>query len=412
MKRFRLSRFLHTRVIWVLPVVLACACESQPAVQVAGGPTGTFAINPQFDDARNFSGGLAAVRLGDSETGRWGFVAPDGSMRHEAVFVEVDTEPGDDLWAVAVEVEGKLRVNYVRANGEVAIRSQFRWAGRFSEGLAVFEDESGGVTRRGFIDTNGEVVIPATFDDASGFREGLASVAVGPGEHRRYGFVNRRGRIVIPLAYAEVRRFDGGQAAVRLPGDSLWGLIDSKGEEVTASRFEELSEFSEDGLARIRTNGKHGFIGRDGAVKIRPQFDAAGPFSEGFAAVRVGPEHRGRWGYISTAGVMVVNPRFAAAAPFSEGLAAIRVSEDLEAKYGYIDQTGKVVIEPRFTFADRFSEGLAAVNTGDLRDGLWGFIDPQGRVVVEPQFQGMLGARFVDGLAKVRVGTKWGWIYR
>ena len=45
---------------------------------------------------------------------------------------------------------------------------------------------------------------------------------------------------------------------------------------------------------------------------INPQFDAASPFSEGLAHVRIG----GKWGYIDPAGKMVINPQFDAASPF------------------------------------------------------------------------------------------------
>ena len=37
--------------------------------------TGSFVINPEFDSAESFSDGLAAVRIGDYETGKWGFIA-------------------------------------------------------------------------------------------------------------------------------------------------------------------------------------------------------------------------------------------------------------------------------------------------------------------------------------------------
>ena len=69
-------------VVAVLVVGAAgCSSPSQtetPAV-VASTPTslktGSFVINLQFDDAKSFSDGLATVRIGDYETGKWGFIA-------------------------------------------------------------------------------------------------------------------------------------------------------------------------------------------------------------------------------------------------------------------------------------------------------------------------------------------------
>ncbi len=47
---------------------------------------GTFAINPQFDSALSFSEGLAAVRIGDSETGKWGYIDTTGRMMIDPQF--------------------------------------------------------------------------------------------------------------------------------------------------------------------------------------------------------------------------------------------------------------------------------------------------------------------------------------
>ena len=36
---------------------------------------GKFVINPQFGDADNFWKGLAAVRIGDYQSGKWGYIS-------------------------------------------------------------------------------------------------------------------------------------------------------------------------------------------------------------------------------------------------------------------------------------------------------------------------------------------------
>jgi hypothetical protein len=81
---------LRRGVVGVVTVLLvgATGCSSPPQTEtpaeVASTPTslktGTFVINPQFDDALPFSEGLAAVRIGDFETGKWGFIDKTGSF--------------------------------------------------------------------------------------------------------------------------------------------------------------------------------------------------------------------------------------------------------------------------------------------------------------------------------------------
>ncbi|MEJ1933162.1 WG repeat-containing protein, partial [Nostoc sp. NIES-2111] len=52
-----------------------------------------------------------------------------------------------------------------------------------------------------------------------------------------------------------------------------------------------------------------------------------------------------------------------------------------------------------------FSEGLASVKT---ESGKWGFINRQGNIVIKPQFDEV--SNFSFGLARVRIGKKYGYI--
>ena len=42
--------------------------------------TGSFVINSQFDYAESFSEGLAKVSIGDDTTGKWGFIDKTGFL--------------------------------------------------------------------------------------------------------------------------------------------------------------------------------------------------------------------------------------------------------------------------------------------------------------------------------------------
>ena len=79
-------------------------------------------------------------------------------------------------------------------------------------------------------------------------------------------------------------------------------------------------------------------------------------------------------GYIDRNGAMVIEPQFDNAGCFSEGLAYVEVGE----KYGYIDKKGKIAVKPQFDFAWDFSEGLAGVKLGEKS----GYIDKSGKYVV------------------------------
>src|SRR5665647_783442 len=109
---------------------------------------------------------------------------------------------------------------------------------------------------------------------------------------------------------------------------------------------------------------------------------------------------------VETTGKIVINPQFDGAGPFSDGVAVVRVGDDKTGKYGYIDKQGKIVIPTQFDEAGSFSDGLALVRIGNEKTGKYGYIDKQGKIVINAQFgPGLFSASsFSDGLAVVRVG--------
>jgi hypothetical protein len=143
------------RVTWAYEQLLGSA---PPAEKTARAPlvmdfgqrwgyideTGATVIEPQFDEAREFVSGLAAVRIYD----KWGFVNPAGNL------------PVTPLYEAASD---------------------------FSEGLAAVQWYG----RWGYIDAGGAFVIPPRFQEAGPFREGYAEVRLGA----RRGRLARDGRV-------------------------------------------------------------------------------------------------------------------------------------------------------------------------------------------------------------------------
>lgn len=102
---------------------------------------------------------------------------------------------------------------------------------------------------------------------------------------------------------------------------------------------------------------------KSGELVVNPQFDDAGPFSEGLALVKVGNEY----GYVDEAGKYVINPQFDAAWPYPRFIPekignAFVLYDKTERKYYYRDISFKDIYP--------FSEELAPVKVGDK----WGYI--------------------------------------
>ena len=150
-------------IIFILSVLI-CGCEKFSDLKLKNlfnenneltEQTGKYAINPQYSSADNFSEGLAAVRIGDDKTGKWGFIDKTGKL---------------------------------------VISPQFDSVHNFSEELTpvrIGDDETG---KWGFIDKSGKLVISPQFDAIyhSGFSEGLASVRIGDDKTGKWGFISRR----------------------------------------------------------------------------------------------------------------------------------------------------------------------------------------------------------------------------
>lgn len=135
---------------------------------------------------------------------------------------------------------------------------------------------------------------------------------------------------------------------------------------------------------------KWGFIDKTNAKVIQPQFGKARSFSGGLAAAAISEEQTSvgpggkpavvtvlRWGCIDKTGKIVVQPQYDFVGPLSEGM--IRIVA--KGKHGYIDATGKMIIEPKFDYAWDFSKGLARVAVGDCE----GYVDKTGKYVWEPK---------------------------
>lgn len=218
-----------------------------------------------------------------------------------------------------------------------------------------------------------------------------------------------------------------------------WGFIDKTGKMVMEPQFEDAGPFSQ-GLAMVQKkvdgNWRYGFINPEGKTVIDFEYEDAGTFSEGLAPVRIpdnsplleklGQSASRKWGYIDLTGKLIIEPKFDNAKTFSDGLAP--VADGI--KYGYVDRTGNWVIKPNYDMACPFVNGRAAVMTSDgtgflsiqsqsdiykVQGGKWTYINKKGEVAFG-SFESC--GIFYDGISPVALGPnqgksvpdKWGFV--
>lgn len=274
---------------------------------------------------------------------------------------------------------------------------------------------------------------------------------------RLFGYVDTQGRIVIAPAFLDARPFHEGRAAVK--GREGWGFIDARGRWVVPAQYAEAESFS-DGRARVRNfEGAWGYVDWSGRRVIPPQFTCESPFFGGHAIVQPakGPvqvidaightirelagvelsdcdlesedptqsEPFSAWTSIVAAfdeeklealqkerlyaarfvpEEARVVPQSSQSAPSHKngnGLQEVVVSPT---RIGYLGPAGNWAIAPvPMTEAGPFVDGLARVNVS----GKVGFIDRSGRVVVPLQFDDALYRFSRDRTVALRDGHAW-----
>jgi hypothetical protein len=127
----------------------------------------------------------------------------------------------------------------------------------------------------------------------------------------------------------------------------------------------------------VRFRPQEHTIEKPAAFVIAPQFSFVGEFdASGLAPASVpDPENKDRtvWGFINTQGEMVIQPQFLSAGSFQKGYAPACQDSDYErAKCGVIDKMGKFVVPPKYDWIDLngYQNGLLKVMLNEK----WGYI--------------------------------------
>jgi serine/threonine protein kinase len=148
------------------------------------------------------------------------------------------------------------------------------------------------------------------------------------------------------------------------------GGLGSGGGGKTTTQYDETASFRE-GMARVKLNGKYGFINTDKQLVIPIKYESANGFFNGVVPV----ELNNKWGLIDKNGDVVIPIKYDLAFRLAaEGLIAVELND----KWGFIDKYDNVKIPIKYEDAWSFNEGVAAVKMG----GKWGFINKYGQTVV------------------------------
>jgi hypothetical protein len=154
------------------------------------------------------------------------------------------------------------------------------------------------------------------------------------------------------------------------------GIKNADGEIIIPAVYDFVVPIS-DGLFNVKEGNYTAYFNKEGNVVLpfENRYEVYGNFSEGLARIRA----NGKWGFIDKIGEEAIRPQFHYAEDFSDGRAIVRNEQDL---HGAIDARGHLVIGYQFTTLTGFENGYAKF--GDLNT--WGLIDTAGNIVVPQKY--------------------------
>lgn len=327
--------------------------------------TGSFVINPLYDDTRDFSNGLAAVNL----DGKWGYINHEGKMVISNSYMTC----GDFAEGLAVVQDFDKKYHYIDNSGRKKFDCPGDECASFVGEYAVYNvNESFGV-----IDKNGNSVVPPRFRDLKFGAPGQFIAKIGNQE----GIIGLQANWIIEAGSQSIKWAGEGYYIVKAGQQSTY--FDTKGQKV-AGPYKTAAVF-ENGYTAVKNDNKYTVL--DNKLKtvytstkkltsagnglwIEWQNDTTGliihhdgkPFSKKpyaaflkFAEGTIGVMQGESWGYLGSDGAEMVSPSL----PLAWDCIGGRIRFIGQSGYGFLDRQGKVKITPKFPEARDFKEGLA-----------------------------------------------------
>jgi len=214
---------------------------------------GTIRLLDGVSETDFFSEGLAVVK----RNGKYGYI--DKHMNF-VIPPQFDFAKSFDSGRAAVfNISGDISGNrsgkqyYIDTLGRKVFDCGFKFCSDFSEGLAPIENK---YNQNGYIDTNGNVVIKPHFNYGCYFHEGLACVQ---NSDEKWGYIDKSGKLVIEPKFDEAEDFSSDGVAVVKVGEK-YGFIDKKGDFIITPQFDSAEWIN--GLGLVEVDGIKKYVDR------------------------------------------------------------------------------------------------------------------------------------------------------
>ena len=352
-----------------------------------------FILIPLFACGQTNENDNAGVLFPVKEYGKWGYINASGEIVIECQFDDA-LQFSEGLAAVLVDTLW----GFIDMTGKIVIEPQFRnelWRG-FSDGLCkIFLNDN---YKEAFIKTDGSIAFISHFESVSTFAFGRATAKI----NNEVCVIDKTGKILFnthyphgggsPLQDSVVKVWGGKGGWVEEGLSLVWRGDSTRYYDINGNLLMEIegmghSNFN-NGLAHVQINDYDCFINKKGEIVIKAENTklSYSKFSDGLAQIYKGaPVWDHEIAFMDTSGKIVIPfKRYGYIHDFKEGLAAFNEEGGFyEGNWGFIDKTGKIAIQPQFDEVswDGFFGGLCAVK----QNHQWGYINYKGEFVWKEQ---------------------------
>lgn len=143
---------------------------------------------------------------------------------------------------------------------------------------------------------------------------------------------------------------------------------------------------------------KWGFINSKGEIRIKVKYDDASDFqNNGLSVVGV----KDVYGIINTSGKYVVEPRYSSISQFSEGLSVVMGSKGFK----LINESGKEITKKDYDYLGNCKDGRVLFGIIDSKGNyLYGYLDKEGKEVIPSKYESAQDFNALKAVVKIKQG--------
>ncbi len=236
-------------------------------------------------------------------------------------------------------------------DGDWVQKANFNTASGFIQGFSIVSTNE----RYGIVNRFGELVVPVEYDNLTPLletkypnysynsEEDINEMHAITGffiatRHDKKGLIDSSNRTVVRIDFEEFENFERGRGAIR-DMEHKWGFTDLAG-HIIATRYDEVYDFQEEGIAIVTLSDKHGLIDSNGLCLLPNEYSKIESLNDWGIGKII---KDGKEGLINKNGLL-----FPAKFDEVDLMDSSNIIVKMNGKYGVISKRGAEVLKPEF----------------------------------------------------------------